>query len=124
MRRVAFITMVLLAHCYGQTRLRPEQVRNWRQIQRPLLPSRFGPQIRPARTAYRIDQLAIAPEWVADWIMMIGRDTYASFRVALSPGQPYPVLILCDRPDDSPQGSGCVGGSFWFSMDGIPKATR
>lgn len=91
----------------GQTKPRPDQIQDWRQV--------APPGAVPTGTQLRLDQLAIDPAWIAVWVELIRAGGYDHYRVAVDAGQKNPVLITCPRPETDPLGPGCVGGLFWFT---------
>lgn len=105
--------MLILSAAFtnAQTRPAPEQLRSWKQVAPPKADSKS----QVSGTRVQLEQLAIDPAWIDDWLKLIGQKTYDHYRVAISAGQTNPVLILCLRPETDPLGPGCVGGLFWFA---------
>lgn len=95
------------ARLHGQTRIRPAQIRSWRQVQ--------PPGIRSSGTQLRLDQLAMPAGILGFWRDAVAAGQYDHFRVAFS-DQADPILIVCIRPETDPLGPGCVGGLFWFTL--------
>jgi hypothetical protein len=76
--------------CFGQTRVHPCQIRDWRQVSPAL--------IAPARMRPGIDltQMRFGKGWLDMWKNVAS--SYSYYRVAVVvEQQPNPILITCDN---------------------------
>jgi len=81
------LILLLLPLVLGQTKVKPEQVRNWTQLK----------HAGGGGTQLSIRQLQLgSPYATASWEAVATRSTYpAQYRVAIVPTQRLPILITC-----------------------------
>lgn len=110
MRHKIFLVISVLAlvalvaeFAKGQTRVAPEQIREWSQVS--------PPKVQVSATRLQLRQLAIDRPFVGHETITVVRETYDHHKPADQPN----LLLFCLRPETDPLGPGCVAGVYWLT---------